>query len=90
MNWDLVVGLVFVVVIAGIMVASLWLARPRCPECGSRQIGETLKEPLGMRDVNYHSGGQGGGYTSAQLTYRVKYQCNECQAQWTQTITETR
>jgi hypothetical protein len=43
-----------------------------------------------MRDVGYSGGGIGGGYSSAQILYNVKYRCSACEAQWTSTITETR
>lgn len=62
---------------------------PRCPECGSRKIGVVAKEPLGMRDVNYTSGSDGGGFTSVQVAYQVTTRCNACGAQWTTTLTET-
>lgn len=63
--------------------------RPRCPECGSRKIGVN-KTTTGFRSIDYHSGGEGGGYSGVQMQYDIKYHCNNCQAQWSATATETR
>ncbi|MEZ4593360.1 MAG: hypothetical protein R3D55_19770 [Chloroflexota bacterium] len=66
--------------------------RPRCPECGSRKIGVN-KTNKGFRTTGLtgggSGGGEGGGYTSIQTFYDVKYQCNNCQAQWQNSETET-
>jgi DNA-directed RNA polymerase subunit RPC12/RpoP len=90
MDWNLIACVVFAVFTVCALAAILLLARPRCPECGSRKIGIISKEPQGMRDVGYSGGGIGGGYSSAQILYNVKYRCSACEAQWTSTITETR
>ena len=63
--------------------------RPRCAECGSRKIG-VQKTPTGMRTSDFSGGGEGGGYSAVQMHYDMKYRCNDCQAQWTATMTETR
>lgn len=82
-----------VILIAGMLWALVTLyrahSRPRCPECNSNQIGVVSKEPLGMRDVSYHGGSDGGGSTSVQVGYQVTTRCNACKAQWTKTMTET-
>ena len=84
-------AIVGLICLAAVLVLTLWWFRPRpkCPECGSHEVGLTSKEPLGMRTSDYHSGGEGGGYSAVQLRYRVRYSCNQCQASWTKTITET-
>lgn len=84
---------ILAILIVGVLVALVvrWLTRPRprCPECGSRQVGIVAKEPLGMRDSYIHTAGEGGGYAAVQVAYQVTSRCNECRAQWTKTITET-
>jgi len=83
-----IIGLVLI----GTVLTILWYTRPRprCPECGSLQVGQVSKEPLGMRDLDFGgAGGRGGGYSMVQLTYQVTYRCNECRARWSKTITET-
>jgi hypothetical protein len=89
MNWYLIISLLL---LTGAVLTILWYTRPRprCPECGSPQVGQVSKEPLGMRDFDFGAGGGGGGYTMVQLTYQVTYRCNECRAQGSKTITETR
>ena len=66
--------------------------RPRCPECGSRKIGVN-KTNKGFRSTGLtgggSGGGEGGGYTAIQTFYDVKYHCNDCQAQWQKSETET-
>ena len=93
MNWYLIIGLIIGVVLAGTVFTILWYRRPRprCPECGSLQVGQVSKEPLGVRDIRLPPAVLGGkGYTMAQPSYRITYRCNECQAQWSKTITEKR
>ena len=90
MDWNLVACLLFAVFAVSALAAILLLSRPRCPECGSRNISEISKEPLGMRGTDYSSGEGGGGYGSAQLMYKVRNRCGDCQEQWTVTKTETR
>ena len=92
MSWYLVIGLIIGLVLAGTVLTILWYTRPRprCPECGSPQIGQVSKEPLGMRDVRFPPAVLGGeGYTMVQLSYQATYRCKECRAQWSKTITET-
>lgn len=60
--------------------------RPRCPECGSRKIGVN-KTTTGFRSSDY--GGEGGSHSAIQMQYDVKYCCNDCQAQWQKSETET-
>lgn len=85
----LIIGLV----LTGTVLTILWYTRPRlrCPECGSLKVGQVSKEPLGMRDFNFPTTlSRGEGYTMVQISYRITYRCNECRAQWSKTITETR
>ena len=63
--------------------------RPRCAECGSRKVG-VQKTTTGFRSTDFGGGGEGGGGSRMQMQYDVKYHCNNCQAQWTATETETR
>lgn len=63
--------------------------RPVCPECSSRKIGRE-KTFEGMRTVDYHSGGPGGGSTTILMQYTVKNQCSVCGFQWTTKETEAR
>jgi len=81
------------IVLLSVFVIVWWLTRPRlkCPECGSYRVSLASKESQGMRTFDYHPGGDGGGgYTTAQLVYEVTYRCNQCQATWRKTITESR
>jgi hypothetical protein len=89
MNWYLIIGLLL---LTGTVFTILWYMRPRprCPECGSFEVGQISKEPLNMIHYPHPSGGAGGGWPVVQLIYRVTYRCNECRAQWSKTITETR
>ena len=89
MDWNLIACVVFAVFTVCALGAILLLSRTRCPECGSRKIGEISKEPLGMRGTGYSSGEGGGGYATTQIMYKVKYRCSECQEEWTVTKTET-
>ena len=73
-----------------IIVLRFTQPRPKCPKCGSYQVGLTRKDPQGMRTFDYHTGGAGGGYTTVQLVYEVTYCCNQCQATWRKMITESR
>lgn len=81
----------------GTLVLSLVLTRlfmrPRkpahCPDCGSREIGETGREATGMRYADI-SGSAGGGHASTQLDVTVTYRCNACRHTWTRAHTETR
>jgi len=85
----LIIGLV----LTGTVLTILWYTRPRerCPECGSLQVGQVSKEPLGMRYLDFGgAGGIGGGHSMVQFRYEVTYRCDECRAQWSKTITETR
>ena len=68
-----------------------YLMKPRaqCPNCGSDAVNEFKREHLGMRDVNMHTGGGGGGYTSIQEKYEVSYRCGQCGETWQKIITET-
>ena len=66
-----------------------WRRGPRCPERGSRQVGRQRKAS-GMRTSDCGGGGYGGGHSSVQMQYEVRYRCNDCQATWTRTETETR
>jgi len=84
---------IFIAVLIPVFVIGWWLTRPRpqCPKCGSYQVSLTSKEPQGMRIFDYHPGGLGGGgYTTVQLVFEVTYRCNQCQATWRKTITESR
>lgn len=87
-NWLMIVGLLFVALILVFPFLPIG-TRPHCAECGSRKIG-VQKTNTGFRASDFHSGGEGGGYTAVQMQYDVKYRCNDCQAQWSDTITETR
>ena len=59
---------------------------------GSRKIGVN-KTNKGFRTTGLTGGGSGGGagggYTAIQTFYDVKYHCNDCQAQWQKSETET-
>jgi hypothetical protein len=77
-----------VILVLAFMAGSLWLTRPRCPECKSLRINEISKEPLSMRGVDISPGE--GGYASTQIIYEVKYRCSECQSRWTVTKSETK
>ena len=88
-------SLIAVTVVLSVAAAlfALWryTHRPRwrCPNCGSRQVGLIRKDPQGLRSVDMHTGGSGGGYSGIQTTYAVTYQCNHCHFRWTDTIVET-
>ena len=75
--------------LVGFLILVFWYTRPRprCSECKSYKVGLTSKEPLGM--LGSHIGGRGGTGTT-QVRYKVTYCCNNCQATWTTTTTETR
>ena len=81
--------LIIVIVLVAIFPFVTRKARPRCQECKSRKIG-VEKIPLGMRTSGFCGGGEGGGYSAVQMHYEIKHRCNNCQAQWTVTTTETR
>jgi hypothetical protein len=87
-NWLVIVGVGFLILIVVFPFLRIG-TRPRCRECGSRKIG-VQKTATGMRTSDFHSGGEGGGYSAVQTHYEIKYRCNDCQAQWTITATETR
>jgi hypothetical protein len=75
----------------GILGGIWWWPRPnpeRCPQCGSLRIGEVSKNPLGMAVSESGSGGPGGGYTTVQVKYEVKYRCGACGAKWQKTVSE--
>ena len=75
----LIIGLV----LTGTVLTILWYTRPRvrCPECGSRKVGQVSKEPLGVRYLDFGgAGGEGGGHSMFQFTYEVTYGCSECRA----------
>ena len=72
------------------MGISLWMTRPRCPECKSLEIREIFKKPQSMRGVDMSTGGGGGGHATTQTIFEVKYRCKACQAEWTSMKTETR
>ena len=64
---------------------------PRCPECDSKRVQEVSKEPLGMLDggASVGAGGEGGGYGSGTVQYKITRKCIDCDAQWVSTETET-
>lgn len=82
---------IFVVVLL-IFVLIWWFTReqPKCPECGSEQIGISSRRPQGMRTFDYHANSEAGGRTTVQSVYEVTYRCNQCQATWHKTVTESR
>ncbi len=87
-NWLVIVGvgsLVLILVFPFLPIGT----RPHCPECGSRKIG-VQKTATGMRTSDFSGGGKGGGYSGVQMQYEVEYRCNDCQAQWSKSETETR
>ena len=87
-NVTLIIGVTAVIILILILLSLLSRRpRPRCPECGSQQIG-VEKTVTGMDTFDYHSGGDGGGYTSIHLQYIVKYHCNVCGAKWIATEKE--
>ncbi len=67
------------------------LARPRlrCPNCGGAKVGLITKDPQGVRSVDMHTGGMGGGYSGIQTAFVTTYQCNDCHFRWTTSTTET-
>jgi hypothetical protein len=75
-----------------VVVITWWLTRPRprCPECNSYQVGLVSKLPQDIRTIDYPPMDEGGVFTAVQMLYQVTYRCNQCQATWTKTITETR
>ncbi|MCB0169621.1 MAG: hypothetical protein KDI02_04210 [Anaerolineae bacterium] len=82
------IGVVIVLIIIGV-IWYLTRPRPRCPECGSRNVTIMAKEPLKSRYFEYPSGGPGGGGGAMQLVYKVKFGCRNCHHVWTKEITET-
>ena len=81
-----------IILLLGVILAlSLWLTRPdpRCPECGSKEIQEIGKEPLGLDHASWGGGGQGGGWGSARVYYRISYRCGRCGETWHRRMTET-
>jgi DNA-directed RNA polymerase subunit RPC12/RpoP len=87
-NWLVFIGVGFLVLILIFPFLPIG-ARPRCPECGSRKIG-VQKTTTGFRTSDFGGGGEGGGDSRVQMQYDVEYHCNDCQAKWTTTATETR
>ncbi len=90
MDIGLIYCLTAVAIVILFMVASLWLTRPRCPECNSLKITEISKRPISMRGVDMSTGGGGGGYGSTQTMFEVLHRCTECETRWTTTKSETR
>lgn len=86
-NWLAIVGVVALILLFIFPFLPIG-TRPRCPECGSREIGVN-KKAKGLRTSGFTGGGEGGGYTAVQTMYEVKYRCNNCQTEWTATATET-
>ncbi|WP_420643096.1 hypothetical protein [Candidatus Leptofilum sp.] len=90
-NWLAIVGVIALIVLFVLPFLPIG-TRPRCPECRSRKIGVN-KTNKGFRTTGFggggSGGGEGGGYTAVQTFYDVKYRCNDCQAEWTSTATET-
>jgi len=87
-NWLVIMGVGFLILIVIFPFLPIG-TRPRCPECDSRKIGVN-KTTTGFRMSDSGGGGEGGGGARVQMQYDVKYRCNDCQAQWSATETETR
>jgi DNA-directed RNA polymerase subunit RPC12/RpoP len=89
MEWRL---LLLAALVSGGLAVLRWLVRHprlRCPHCGSRRVGQTSKEPTGLRSVDMNTGYGGGGYAGIQTFYAVRYQCNDCRQGWTDEVAET-
>ncbi len=86
-NWNLLFGIIAVLFVIGI--SYFFRDRPRCPECQSYKAGIVKKEPQGaITHVQPHAEGQ--IQTTATVIYQVQYRCNDCQATWRATITESK
>ena len=90
MDFNTIATLILGILIIAGLAAVLILSRRRCPECHSLKISEINRESQGMRAADMHTGGEGGGYSSTQIIYKVKFHCGDCQTQWTEIVTETR
>ena len=66
--------------------------RPKvpCNHCGSYDLREIRREPVGSRTVQPSGGGTpAGGDVRVQLDYRVTYHCNRCHAESSFTVPQT-
>lgn len=82
--------------IAGAISYGLYLikrnSRPKvtCAHCGSHNIIEIRRDPVGSRVVQPTGGGTpAGGDIRLQLDYKVTYHCNNCQKETIRTLTQT-
>ncbi len=76
---------ILLILCAVILLAGWWWSKQNkagCPHCGSLNIGEVSKKPVGLENYINPLGGE------TQLRYEVKYQCGDCMAGWQLTISE--
>lgn len=65
-------------------------ARLTCQYCGSSDLVEVRRDPVGSRTLETQSGNLGGGGDiRLQLDYKVTYHCNNCHKDTTLTVPQT-
>ena len=91
LNWSSVILLASVaIVVLGIIISKILQIKPKCPECGSKDIVETSRETLGTRMVETVGSGTGaGGSIRLQLDFEVTQRCKKCGAIFTRKFSET-
>ena len=88
MNYVIMILMVTAILLPIIFALLSRRSLPRCPECGSGQVGKH-KTPTSMGTYNYWGSAQGGGYSSVQVQYTAQYTCNACHTRWATTELET-
>jgi len=90
-NWSAVILLASgAIVVIGIVISKMLQIKPKCPECGSKELVETSRETVDSRMIETSGGGTpGGGSIRLQLDFVLTQRCKKCGAIFKRKFSET-
>lgn len=95
MSWEIWATLLVPILFVGVFIIALrFIIKPnkpplKCPQCGSKKIGQLSDEVTGVKDRGRSAPSETGSF-SVQLTRKKTYQCNQCFSKWTSSHPESR